>query len=74
MLNLKKDWNLLVKFFLLKMIDLIRSIWPFNPKINHYDFLYHDNVHLNFSHGIHFLKNRPLAVVILINSPTGAIK
>ena len=39
-------------FVLLKMIKLIRSIPSFNPKFNHYYFLYHDNVHLNFNQGI----------------------
>ena len=39
-------------FVLLKMNGLIRSIPSFNPKINHYNFLYHDNVHLIYNHGI----------------------
>ena len=47
-------------FVLLKMIKLIRSIPSFNPKFNHYNFLYHDNVHLNFNQDIPFLKNHLL--------------
>ena len=39
-------------FVFLKMKELIRSIPSFNPSINHYNILYHDNVHLNFNHGL----------------------
>ena len=51
-------------FVLLKMNYLIRSIPSFNPKINHYNFLYHDNVHLNYNHGIPFLKNHLLMFLL----------
>ena len=56
-------------FVLLKMNNLIRSIPSFNPKINHYNFLYHDNVHLNYNHGIPFLKNHLL--MFLLQTSTG---
>ena len=55
-------------YVLLKMNELIRSIPSFNPKINHYNFLYHYNVHLNFNHGIPFLKNH---LMFLLQTSTG---
>ena len=51
-------------YVLLKMNELIRSIPSFNPMINHYNFLYHDNVHLNYNHGILFLENHLLMFLL----------
>ena len=42
------------------MKELIQSNHVSEPKINHYNFLYQDNVHLNFNHGNLFLKNHLL--------------
>ena len=56
-------------FVLLKVNELIGSIPSFNSKIKHYNFLYHDNVHLNYNHGIPFLKN--YLRVFLLQTSTG---
>ena len=55
-------------FKLLKMNEIKCSIPSFNPKINHYNFLYHKNVHLNFNHGISSLKNH---LMFLLQTSTG---
>ena len=40
----------------LQLIDIIRSVPTYNPRITHFNQLYHDNVHLNYKFGIPFLK------------------
>ena len=47
-----------------KLNDITRSSPTYNPRITHFNQLYHDNVHLNYKLGISFLKNKLLGYIL----------
>ena len=55
-------------FMQLRMNELLWSILSHNPKLNHYFFFYHDNIHLRFHHDIIFRKN--LLLMFLLQTST----
>ena len=55
----------------LKLNDIIRSVSTYNPRITHFNQLYHDNVHLNYKLGIPFLKN--ILLGYLLKTSNGVI-